>query len=77
MTTYYLTTPIYYPNAKPHIGTAFCTIGCDVQARYRRLKGYDTFFLTGLDENSPQCRAPSQKPGQGSAGLLRRNGRVL
>ena len=63
MSTYYLTTPIYYPNAKPHIGTAFCTIGSDVQARYRRLKGYDTFFLrasmrTALTSSArPEARA--------------------
>ncbi len=64
MATYYLTTPIYYPNAKPHIGTAFCTIGCDVQARYRRLKGYDTFFLTGLDENSLNVERQARSQGR-------------
>ncbi len=64
MSTYYLTTPIYYPNAKPHIGTAFTTIGSDVQARYRRLKGYDTFFLTGLDENSLNVERQARSQGK-------------
>ena len=49
--SYYVTTPIYYVNAAPHLGTAYCTILCDVQARFRRAMGYDTMFLTGLDEH--------------------------
>jgi methionyl-tRNA synthetase len=49
---FYLTTAIDYPNSKPHIGTAFEKIGADVQARYRRMEGYDVFFLMGNDENT-------------------------
>jgi len=49
--TYYITTPIYYVNAEPHIGTAYTTIAGDVMARYKRLCGYDTFYLTGTDEH--------------------------
>lgn len=49
--TYYITTPIYYPNGKAHIGTAYTTIACDVMARYKRGKGFDVFFLTGVDEH--------------------------
>ncbi len=49
--TYYITTPIYYPNGKAHIGTAYTTIACDVMARYKREKGFDVFFLTGVDEH--------------------------
>ena len=49
--SYYITTPIYYVNAAPHLGTAYSTIVADVQARFRRMDGYDTFFLTGLDEH--------------------------
>ena len=48
---YYITTPIYYVNAAPHLGTAYCTILADVQARFRRAMGYDVKFLTGLDEH--------------------------
>ncbi len=49
--SYYITTPIYYCNAKPHLGTAYSTIVCDTQARFRRMDGYDVKFLTGLDEH--------------------------
>ena len=49
--SYYITTPIYYVNAAPHLGTAYSTIVCDTQARFRRMDGYDVHFLTGLDEH--------------------------
>lgn len=49
---FYITTAIDYPNSRPHIGTAFEKIGADVQARYRRMNGYDVFFLMGNDENT-------------------------
>ncbi|WP_455137584.1 methionine--tRNA ligase [Thermophilibacter sp.] len=49
--SYYITTPIYYVNAAPHLGTAYCTILADVQARFRRAAGYDVKFLTGMDEH--------------------------
>jgi methionyl-tRNA synthetase len=49
---FYITTPIYYINAVPHIGHAYTTIVADVLARWHRLRGDDVFFLTGLDENS-------------------------
>ena len=49
--SFYITTPIYYVNAAPHLGTAYCTMMCDVQARYRRAAGYDVKFLTGMDEH--------------------------
>ena len=51
-TTYYVTTPIYYVNDVPHIGTAYPTIHADAMARYQRLKGRDAYFLTGTDENA-------------------------
>ena len=47
-----LTTAIDYPNSRPHIGTAFEKLGADVQARYRRMEGYEVFFLMGNDENT-------------------------
>lgn len=49
---FYLTTPIFYPNASPHIGTAYTTIAADTLARYRRMRGDDVYFLTGTDENA-------------------------
>src|SRR5579883_1006495 len=49
---YFLTTAIDYPNSRPHIGTAFEKLGADVQARYRRMQGYEVFFLMGNDENT-------------------------
>ncbi|MFN4132939.1 MAG: class I tRNA ligase family protein, partial [Candidatus Hadarchaeales archaeon] len=52
MAKFYITTPIYYINAEPHIGHAYTTVIADVLARWRRLRGDDVFFLTGLDENS-------------------------
>src|SRR5256886_3565909 len=48
---FYITTPIYYPNAEPHLGHAYTTICADAIARYHRLCGDDTFFLTGTDEH--------------------------
>ena len=54
--TYYVTTPIYYVNGAPHIGHAFTTIAADVMARFKRLDGYDVFFLTGTDEHGRKVR---------------------
>lgn len=49
--TYYITTPIYYPSGKLHIGNSYTTIACDAEARFQRLEGRDVFFLTGTDEH--------------------------
>src|SRR3954447_11265115 len=48
---FYITTPIYYPNAEPHLGHVYTTLCADTLARYHRLMGHDTFFLTGTDEH--------------------------
>ncbi|MDO4798536.1 MAG: class I tRNA ligase family protein, partial [Coriobacteriales bacterium] len=57
---FYVTTPIYYVNAAPHLGTAYCTILADVQARYRRAKGEDVKFLTGLDEHGEKVQLAAE-----------------
>ena len=64
MSRYYLTTPIYYPNAEPHIGHAYTTIAADAIARYHRLAGDDTYLLTGTDEHGIKMvkTAAEQKP---------------
>ncbi|WP_125636156.1 methionine--tRNA ligase [Loigolactobacillus backii] len=49
--TFYITSPIYYPSGRLHIGNSYTTIACDVLARYKRLQGYDVFYLTGTDEH--------------------------
>src|SRR5436305_12049513 len=49
--SYYVTTPIYYVNAEPHLGHAYSTIAADVLARHKRQRGEDVFFLTGTDEH--------------------------
>ena len=59
--SYYITTPIYYVNAAPHLGTAYCTITCDVQARFRRAAGYDVKFLTGTDEHGEKVAQAAAK----------------
>ena len=48
--TFYITTPIYYPSGKFHIGTAYTTVATDAIARYKRLKGFDVRFLTGMED---------------------------
>jgi methionyl-tRNA synthetase len=61
---FYLTTAIDYPNSRPHIGTAFEKLGADVQARYRRMEGYEVFFLMGNDENTVKVAKRAAEVGQ-------------
>ena len=61
--TFYLTTPIYYVNDKPHIGTAYTTILADVLTRYHRNGGQETFFLTGLDEHGQKVQQAAEERG--------------
>jgi methionyl-tRNA synthetase len=58
---FYLTTPIYYVNDKPHIGHAYTTLACDVLARFKRLDGYEVMFLTGTDEHGQKVEAAAKK----------------
>ena len=62
--TYYLTTPIYYVNDIPHIGHAYTTIACDTITRYKRMKGYDAYLLTGTDEHGQKVEAAAKAKGK-------------
>ena len=61
--TYYITTPIYYPSDNFHIGHCYTTVIADSLARYKRLKGYDVFFLTGSDEHGQKIEERAKKKG--------------
>ncbi|EMH2605725.1 methionine--tRNA ligase [Listeria innocua] len=61
--TFYITTPIYYPSGKAHIGHAYTTVAGDAMARYKRLKGYDVFYLTGTDEHGQKIQAKAKERG--------------
>ena len=61
--SYYLTTPIYYVNDKPHIGHAYTTLACDVLARFKRLDGFDVMFLTGTDEHGQKVQKSAEDKG--------------
>jgi len=58
---YYITTPIYYPSGKPHMGHAYSSIIADVIARYKRLEGYNVYFLTGTDEHGLKIQREAEK----------------
>ena len=61
--TFYVTTPIYYVNDKPHIGHAYTTLACDVLARFKRLDGFDVRFLTGTDEHGQKVEKSAEIAG--------------
>ena len=60
---FYITTPIYYPSAKLHIGHSYCTVATDTMARYKRLQGYDVMFLTGTDEHGQKIEDKAREAG--------------
>lgn len=62
--TFYITTPIYYPSGKLHIGNSYTTVACDAEARFKRLSGYDVFYLTGTDEHGLKIEQKAEKLGQ-------------
>jgi methionyl-tRNA synthetase len=64
MKKFYITTPIYYPNSEPHIGTAYTTIVCDVLARWNKLLGNEVFFLTGTDEHGKKIENVAKENNQ-------------
>jgi len=61
---FYITTPIYYPSDKLHIGHTYCTVAADTIARYKRLRGYDVYFLTGTDEHGQKIERKAQEAGK-------------
>ena len=61
--TFYITTPIYYPSDKLHIGHTYCTVAADTIARYKRLTGYDVMFLTGTDEHGQKIEEKAKAAG--------------
>ena len=61
--TFYITTPIYYPSDKLHIGHSYCTVATDAIARYKRLQGYDVMFLTGTDEHGQKIEDKAKAAG--------------
>ena len=60
---FYITTPIYYPNGEPHLGSVYTTTICDVLAQYHRLQGQEVFFLTGTDEHGIKMQKAASAQG--------------
>ena len=69
----YLTTPIFYPNGKPHIGHAYNVIACDAMARFQRLDGKDVFFVSGTDEHGLKMQQTADAEGMTPLELADRN----
>lgn len=61
--TFYITTPIYYPSDNLHIGHAYCSVATDTMARFKKLEGYDTYFLTGTDEHGQKIERKAEAKG--------------
>ena len=79
--TYYITTPIYYPSDKLHIGHTYCTVATDAMARYKRMRGFDVMFLTGTDEHGQKIEekaaAKGVTPKQFVDEIIEGNGGIL
>src|SRR5580704_11540576 len=73
MSSFYITTPIYYVNAAPHLGHAYTTIAADVLARHHRARGEDVFFLTGTDEHGEPVALAAEAAGVTPQELADRN----
>ena len=61
---YYITTPIYYPSARPHMGHAYSSIVADFFARFKRIQGYNVFYLTGTDEHGQKIERAAKQNNQ-------------
>src|ERR1700750_393573 len=70
---FYVTTPIFYVNAAPHLGHAYSMIGCDILARHQRQRGEDVFFLTGTDEHGEPVALAAEREGVTPRELAARN----
>ena len=75
--TFYVTTPIYYVNDRPHIGHAYTTIAADILRRHHRQRGEETFFLTGVDEHATKVWRVAEEQGLPRAGVRRSDRRGL
>jgi methionyl-tRNA synthetase len=64
MSKFYITTPIYYPSDKLHIGHTYCTVATDAMARYKRMQGFDVMFLTGTDEHGQKIETTAKNAGK-------------
>src|SRR5690606_15850398 len=71
--TFFITTPIFYPNGVPHIGHAYTALATDVLARFQRLDGKDVFFLTGTDEHGLKMQQTAEAQGLSPQELADRN----
>ncbi len=74
---FYLTTPIYYANSRPHVGSAYTTIVCDVIARYKRMCGYDVAFVTGTDEHGVNIERAAEAKGITPQQLVDENEKIF
>ncbi|MGH9575119.1 MAG: methionine--tRNA ligase [Candidatus Acidiferrales bacterium] len=74
---FYLTTPIYYANSRPHVGSAYTTIVCDVIARYKRMCGYDVAYLTGTDEHGVNIERAAEAQGITPQQLVDKNQQIF
>jgi methionyl-tRNA synthetase len=74
---FYLTTPIYYANARPHVGSAYTTLVADTVARFKRMQGYDVAFLTGTDEHGENIARAAAKAGISPRELVDRNSAIF
>jgi len=62
--TFYITTPIYYPSDNLHIGHSYCSVAADTIARFKRMQGYDVYFLTGTDEHGQKIERKAEAVGK-------------
>src|ERR1700722_16679307 len=73
----YLTTPIYYANSRPHVGSAYTTIVCDAIARYKGVGGYGVAYLTGTDEHGVNIERAAEKAGITPQELVDKNEKIF
>ena len=74
---FYITTPIYYPSAKPHMGHAYSSIIADFFARFKRIDGFDVNFLTGTDEHGLKIQRAAEKKGKTPLNFVMRLAKLL